>query len=643
MHASATSSSFELSPIKAMELAASRIPGVITLAQGIPSFPTPAVIKDFVIERIRQGLCDKYSLTVGLAELREEISISLRCEGLSYDPDGEIIVTVGSIEGITASILAVTSPGDEVIVPSPSYVSYRGSLAIAGCMPRFVELDEDRNFDFHVERMEEAIGRKTSAILICSPNNPTGTHYSEEKTRAVAALAEKHNLTLIIDEVYKDFYYGGERHFTPAAIPEVRKRVIRVCSFSKAFAMTGWRVGFIHTDAGQMRRILKFHDAMVTCAPVVSQYAAIAALRHGETALRDFRDEFKKRRDYTLSVLDQMSMYLDYQMPKATYFVFPRIKDSVPLARDSTKLAYDILERAKVAVVPGVAFGPSGESHVRIMYGREWPDLQEGMERLFTYFSGSKSRQATKKMDAASVHDEEPPSIARQIAAPFIQACARVYVSRCRPLVVGVVGSLGKTVFKRTIADILAPAIATRATALSYNTDVGLPLAILNLKVPKTALSKVLFPFQLFTHALLSNFNEKVLVVEYGVAKQGDAAPLLRVVKPDWLVITETSAADPNVDASAILGEVRTIAHNLSTDRILWCADDPALRSLNLPLQPDLSFSLSDVHESTINTGKQVYGFHRDYVGKSARLALVAAVKLAERLGVEGKQIIATI
>lgn len=627
-----------------MELAAAKLPGVISFAQGIPSFPTPAVIKDFVIERIRQGLCDKYSLTTGLGELREEIALSLRAEGLSYDPDSEIIVTVGSIEGITASILAVTSPGDEVIIPSPSYVSYRGSLAIAGCMPRFVELDEDKNFDFHVQRMEEAINRKTSAILICSPNNPTGTHYSEEKTRAVVALAEKHNLTLIIDEVYKDFYYAGEKHFTPASIPQARKRVIRVCSFSKAFAMTGWRVGFIHSDAGQIRRILKFHDAMVTCAPVASQYAAIAALRHGEAALREFREEFRKRRDYTLSMLDKMSVYLDYQLPKATYFVFPRIKDSVPLASDSTKLAYDILERCKVAVVPGVAFGPSGESHIRIMYGREWADLQEGMERLLTYFSGSKSahKQAPPSSTPLAA-GAEPASIARQVAAPFIQACARVYLGRTKPLVIGVVGSIGKTVFKRTIAEVLSSAIPTRATSLSYNTDVGLPLAILNLKVPKSAGQKLLFPAKLFSRALCGNFGEKILVVEYGVARLGDALPLLRVVKPDWLVITETSATDPNLEPSTMLGEVKNIASSLSSERVLWYADDAGLRSLDLPLQADLGFSLSDIHERTVNTGKQVYGFRLDYVGKSAQLALVAATKLAERLGLNAKQIIGAI
>lgn len=349
---------FELSAIKRIELAAAKIPGAISLAQGIPYFNTPDVITDFVCEAIQKHKCDKYTLTTGLPTLREEISLSLAEDKLKYDPESEIIITVGSIEGITASLLALTEPGDEVIVPSPSYASYTGCIYLAGCTPKFSALDEDKNFDFSIEQIEKNITRKTSAILFCSPNNPTGTVYSEKNTLEILKLAEKHDLAVILDEVYKDFYYSGETHFTAASVDSVRNRIVRVCSFSKAFAMTGWRVGFLHADKLLCERILKYHDSMVTCAPVASQYAALAALRYGEPYLKDFIGRLKVKRDYTIEALDKMSPWLDYQLPNAAYFVFPRIKNTVPLSNNSTALAYDILDKAKLALVPGLAFGP---------------------------------------------------------------------------------------------------------------------------------------------------------------------------------------------------------------------------------------------------------------------------------------------
>lgn len=216
------SEQFELSPIKAMELAASRVPDMVSLAQGIPSFRTPERVIGFAQEKIAAGLCDKYSLTTGLTELREEIALSLETEGLSYDPEREILVTAGSIEGITATMLAFTSPGDEVLLPSPSYASYLGAISIAGCVPRYVELDEENNFDFQVEKIKQGITKKTKLLLYCSPNNPTGTLFSQEKTRELVEICRQHNLTILIDEVYKDFYYVDEPHFSATQIPEAR-------------------------------------------------------------------------------------------------------------------------------------------------------------------------------------------------------------------------------------------------------------------------------------------------------------------------------------------------------------------------------------------------------------------------------------
>jgi aminotransferase len=378
-----------LSPIKAMELAAARLPGAISLAQGIPNFPTPMVIKDFVAERLREGACDRYSLTTGLPELRNEIARTLASDGLAYDAESEIIVTAGAIGGIAATLLAVTEPGDEVIVPSPSYASYLGCIRMARCIPQYVELDEQRGFELSEERLTAAISPRTRAIILCNPNNPTGTIFSEAHLRSFVSIAMRHDIVVIMDEVYRGLHYSYQTPWTPAVMPEARHHIVHVCSFSKAFAMTGWRVGFLHADRSLVDRILPCHDAMITCAPVISQYAALAALRYGDTVTEEFRREFLVRRDCVVSMLEELRGVLEYQIPAATYFLFPRIHGDIPLAHDSTKLAYDILQRARVAVVPGVAFGPSGESHLRISFGCEPERLVEGIGRLISYFRGS--------------------------------------------------------------------------------------------------------------------------------------------------------------------------------------------------------------------------------------------------------------
>jgi len=375
----------ELSPIKAVELEASRIPDVVSLAQGIPSFDTPEPIKRFVQERLSEDVCARYSVTPGLPRLRESIAETLRRDGMAYDADGEILVTAGSIEAIAASLLALVEPGDEVLVVSPTYASYIPAIRLAGAVPRFVPLAEDTNFDLDPEAIEDAVGRRTRALILCNPNNPTGTVFSAEQTRRMLRVAEREDLIVIADEVYKDFLYGEARIHSAATEVWARHRVLRVCSFSKAYAMTGWRVGFVHGPAPLISEVLKVHDTLVTCAPVVSQYAALAALELGDAEIAGFRAEFRRRRDQVIERLDALPHVFDYQKPNASYFVFPRVKDTVPLARDSRRLAADILARARVALVPGVAFGPTGESHLRLCYARPAADIHRAFDRLDDY------------------------------------------------------------------------------------------------------------------------------------------------------------------------------------------------------------------------------------------------------------------
>lgn len=631
---------FELSPIKAMELAASRIPGAISLAQGIPSFPTPTVIKEFVEQKLKSDACDKYSLTIGLTELREEISLALQAEGLAYDPDSEVLVTAGSIEAITATILASTSPGDEILIPSPTYASYLGAIGLARCKVRHVALDEDRHFDFHIERMRAAIGRNTRAILYCSPNNPTGTVYSREKTQAIVDLAVKHDLTLIIDEVYKDFYYSDDTHFSAASLPEARDRVVRICSFSKAYAMTGWRVGYLHAPAERVRTIVKYHDAMVTCAPVISQYAALAALRFGSESLKEFQKEFRARRDYAIERLDALSHILDYQIPKATYFVFPRIKDSVPLASDSHKLAYDILEKAKVALVPGVAFGPAGESHLRINFGRERHELEEGLNRLASYLSDAREKKiiSTPRKDLAE-SGRTTDTLVDDLPRHLVRWAARMMLRRTSPTIIGIAGVTGKTVLKRTLRDILGPTLSTRAGILSYNTDIGLPLSILNLDRPKGLAAKVWFVAKLFQRAFFGSVHERVLVLEYGVLSKDDAERLLRIAVPNWLIVSGLASSDPSVNSQSTRAGIETLAAAIDPSHILWNREDPLLSALASQWPGSHSVSSSCLEADRVKINSHQYCYSKEAIGESAKLATVAAVELSERLGISKEQI----
>lgn len=373
----------QLSIIKQMEIKAAKYPDVISLAQGIPSFDTPACIKRRVERALKIGAVAKYSLSPGLPELREMIEISLAKENMFYDWEKEIIVTAGSIEGITASILAITQPGDEIIIPAPSYTSHKEVISLAGCLPVYVPLDEEQGWSFELKKFEQAITPKTKAILFCNPNNPTGTIYDKEQLTGLAKLAEKYDLFIISDEVYKDFIYSNsEKLFSLAEIPEMRKRVIRVFSFSKSYAMTGWRVGFVHSDESIIGEILKVHDCLVTCAPVISQYAAMGALEMGDNDVLDFKKHYEKRRDLICSKLDGLSAFLDYVKPNSSYFVFPRIKNNP----DSLALALDILDKIQVATVPGIAFGPNGQGHLRLSFGRTENNIEQAFNRLEKYF-----------------------------------------------------------------------------------------------------------------------------------------------------------------------------------------------------------------------------------------------------------------
>jgi aminotransferase len=632
-----------LSPIKDVELQASRIPGVVSLAQGIPSFDTPEPIKQFVAARMAEGVCARYSVSPGLPQLREAIADSLSADGMRYDPDREILVTVGSIEAIAAALLASIDEGDEVLVVSPTYASYLPAIRLAGGVPRFVPLDEDANFDLDPDAIDDAVGRRTRAVLLCNPNNPTGTVFSREQTLRMLDVATAHDLLVITDEVYKDFVYGDRAIFSAAMEPAARERVVRVCSFSKAYGMTGWRVGFLHGPAERVSDILTVHDALVTCAPVVSQYAALAALESGDTFIAEFRAEFRRRRDHVIERLDALPHVFDYQKPNASYFVFPRVKDTVRHARDSRRLAAALLQDARVALVPGIAFGPTGEAHLRLCYARPAADVDLAFDRLSDFFSGRPTRVATVSVTTAP----EAPAAAqlspvwRRRGVAALRHLARARLTRQRPTIIAIAGSQGKTVMKRTLQELLARRFRVRANPLSYNTEIGLPLAVLGCEAdthrPRALVAG-------FARALWSAYAARerldVMVLELGVRQPGDMRAHLEIVRPDVVVVTPIAPSyrDESETLQVVREEIALLCRAAAQHgaAIFVCGDDPPLAAEGAG--DAVVFSAADLEQEpdglVLRIDGQRWPVRRDTVGASSRCALVVAARIARRLGV---------
>jgi aminotransferase len=648
-----------LSPIKEMELRAAQIPGVVSLAQGIPSFDTPEPIGRYVEEKIASGACSRYSLTPGLPKLREAIAEALLREGMRYDPENEIVVSCGSIEAISATLLAAVEPGDEVIVPSPSYPSYVEAIRMAGGVPRFAPLLEEQNFALDPEALGRVLTRRTVAILFANPNNPTGTVYSRAQIERLVDLAEEHDLLVVSDEVYKDFLYNDAELFTPARIEGARSRVVRVFSFSKAYGMTGWRIGFLHSDRKNVVEILKIHDALVTCAPVVSQYAAIAALELGAEVVEGFRREFLERRNLTLGHLDRLSHIFDTQKPNASYFVFPRVKDTVPLARDSRRLCRDILERAHVALVPGVAFGPSGEAHLRISYSRTREEIEEAFVRLGRYFHGGRESRHAAVTDVGRL--PLSPSVAAAAPAPpwkrstffprvrhavvrYLHWLSRHYLARVKPRCIAIAGLQGKTVMKRWLREMLEPSLRVRANPRSYNTELGLPLAILDTAIDSSTLGGAVGAIGRATlRGLFGLESLDLLILEMGIRKAGDARALLEAVTPDVLVLAPLAPSFSN-DLSfldTVEGEIGWLVREVSRTGgcIIACADDPRLAAAVEGLPGVRTFGRAQVKDDAqglrLESDEASFPIGLDVIGESSLYALLAGIEVARFLGVD--------
>lgn len=350
--------------------------GVISLGVGEPDFVTPWHIRESCVYGLQRGYT-AYTSNYGLLELRQEIARNTAATyGVDYDPRKEILVTVGVSEALDLAMRAILSPGDEVLVPEPCYVSYQACVALAGGVPVTVPTTIGNEFRVTVSQLEALVTPKTKALLIGYPNNPTGTIMPKADLEAVAAFALKHDLIVIADEIYASLTYEGS-HTCFAALPGMRERTILLNGFSKAYAMTGWRIGYALSNPDFIGAMTKIHQYTMLCAPITAQVAAIEALRHGQANMEKMVAEYNQRR--RLMVAGFKKIGLECFEPKGAFYIFPSIK-----ATGLTSLAFaeELLKAEKVAIVPGDAFGACGEGFVRCSYASSTANLTEALTRI---------------------------------------------------------------------------------------------------------------------------------------------------------------------------------------------------------------------------------------------------------------------
>ncbi len=348
----------------------------ISLGVGEPDFDTPWHIRDEGIYSLEKGRTF-YTSNSGLKELREEICNYLKRKfDLTYDPVRETIVTVGGSEAIDIALRAMLDPGDEVLIPQPSYVSYEPCTVLAGGKPVIIDLKAENEFRLTAQEIEDAVTDKTKILILPFPNNPTGAIMEKEDLESIAKVIEKHDLFVISDEIYAELTYKGH-HTSIANIPGMQERTILINGFSKAYAMTGWRLGYVCGPEEIIAQMLKIHQYAIMCAPTTSQYAAVEALRAGDGDIEVMRSSYDQRRRYLLNAFKELG--IDCFEPFGAFYVFPCIKE---FGMTSDEFATKLLMEEKLAVVPGTAFGACGEGYLRISYAYSLENLKIAMERI---------------------------------------------------------------------------------------------------------------------------------------------------------------------------------------------------------------------------------------------------------------------
>ena len=354
----------------------SEMEGAISLGVGEPDFETPWHIREEGIYTLEKGRTF-YTSNAGLKELKIEICkyLQRRCN-VAYDYNTEVTVTVGGSEAIDIALRAMLDPGDEVLIPQPSYVSYVPCTVLADGVPVVIELEEKDQFKLTKEKLLEKITPKTKILVLPFPNNPTGAVMTREDLAEIVPVIIENDLFVISDEIYSELTYNGD-HVTIASFPGMKERTILINGFSKSYAMTGWRLGYAAGPAEILKQMIKIHQFAIMCAPTTSQYAAVSALRDGDEDVRTMRESYNQRRRYLMNAFEEMG--LDCFEPHGAFYMFPSIKR---FGMTSDEFATRLLKEEKVAVVPGTAFGDSGEGFLRISYAYSLEDLKRALARI---------------------------------------------------------------------------------------------------------------------------------------------------------------------------------------------------------------------------------------------------------------------
>lgn len=350
---------------------------VISLGVGEPDFPTPWEIRKAGILSLEAGKT-RYTANRGLEQLREEISHWMeRKYGLSYDPSDEILVTVGGSEAIDGTIRAVVCPGDEVIIPQPSYVCYEPLVRLSGGIPVILETTTEHDFRVTSEMLRGALTDRTKLLILPYPCNPTGGIMERADLEALAEVLRGTDVLVLSDEIYSELTFGGRRHVSPAAVEGMKERTVVVNGFSKTFSMTGWRMGFACGPAGLMEQITKIHQFAIMCAPTTAQYAAVEALRHGDDAVKAMKEEYDMRRRLIVAGFNRLG--LSCREPMGAFYAFPCIRST---GLTSEEFCERLLYAERVAVVPGTAFGQGGEGFIRASYCYSTDHIKEALRRI---------------------------------------------------------------------------------------------------------------------------------------------------------------------------------------------------------------------------------------------------------------------
>ena len=361
-------SSLALSAIKDMAMRSAKVPGVASLAWGLPSFRTPEPIRRIVKQQLDADPdIGKYALPDGLPELRRIVAERHRLEtGVATDPDRHVMITAGNMQGLNALFHVLIDPGDEIIMTDPGFASHTQQIRLCGGKPIHWKMHEEEGWSLDLDGLSELITVHTKAIVLVSPSNPTGKIFTETELRRLGEIAQDHDLFILLDDPYRHFTYeNSEKYFNLASVSELVDRVAYLFTFSKAHAMSGWRLGYMIMPESLKRQVLKVHDATIICTPRISQVAGLAALTEQSDHLLEFEQILAERRELICERLDRVPHVFTYVKPEGAYYVFPKI---VAEHDDSYKFALDLLESARVSVTPGSAFGPTGEHHVRMAY-----------------------------------------------------------------------------------------------------------------------------------------------------------------------------------------------------------------------------------------------------------------------------------